>query len=186
MDKGRLFRLAASYLGEGEVREGTPLYAALEGAAQHAVALALDFNAWDFALVRVRLVPEEAGVLRLPADCLEVRVVEGVPSWRVMGRYVVWDEGLPVEDVVVWYKSSKWADAVCLPDDEPLFCQGVALLLAGMVAAVVSGRADVGGVFEERAREVLYRARLKEARAGYSNDGLPEVYGKELVYGGDA
>ncbi len=185
MDKGRLFRLAASYLGEGEVKEGSPLYAALEGAAQQAVALALDFNNWDFALVRVVLAVDGESVC-LPADCLEVRRVEGVPGWCVMGRRVVWEVPLQVQEVVVWYKSSKWADAVCLPDDEPMFCQGVALLLAGMVAAVVTGRVDVAAGFEARGRAMLYRARLKEARAGHSNDALPDVYGKELIYGGDA
>ena len=186
MDKGRLFRLAASYLGESEVREETPLYAALKGAVQHAVALALDYNHWDFALEYAEVVCDGAGVYALPADALEVREVVGLDRWRVRGRWLVADAAAgqaPVR-LGLWYKSSKLADAVALPDTAPLFCEGVALLLAARVAGVVTGRFDMVRELEGRAWRVLYRAKLKEARSVASNDQAPvRAVDKEGLYG---
>ena len=173
MDKGTLLRTAASYLGEAVCIEGTPLEGALEACVQHAISLALDYTHWDFALERAVL-PVEDGVVALPADCLEVREVQGMACWRMKGRYIV-NEGEAVESVVLWYKSSKLADTVTLPDYEPFFCEGVALLLAAKAAPRVSANFNLSAGLEERAYAALYRAKLKEARQADSNDQKPDV-----------
>lgn len=173
MDKGTLLRTAAAYLGEAGCVVGTPLEGALEACVQNAIALALDYTHWDFALERAVL-PVAGGVAELPADCLEVREVQGLARWRKKGRYVV-NDGEAVEQVVLWYKSSRMADTVTLPDYEPFFCDGVALLLAAKAAPRVSANFNLSAGLEERAYAALYRAKLKEARSADSNDQTPNV-----------
>ena len=173
MDKGTLLRLAASCLGEAGCVQGTPMVEALEDCVQHAVSLALDYTHWDFALEMVVL-PMKAGMAMLPADCLEVREVQGMDHWRKKGRWLV-NMGLPVESVTLWYKSSKLADTVSLPDYEPFFCEGVVLLLAAKAAPRVSSNFNLSAELEQRAYKALYRAKLKEARAAYSNDQKPST-----------
>lgn len=174
MDKGTLMRLAASYLGEAGCVAGTPMEEALEDCVQHAVSLALDYTHWDFALERV-VVPVVGGVVELPADCLEVRTVEGMERWRKQGRYLVPVGVMPEEEVVLWYKSSRLQDTVTLPDEEPFFCEGVALLLAAKAAPRVSSNFNLSAGLEERAYRALYRAKLKEARQADSNDQKPST-----------
>jgi len=173
MDKGTLMRLAASYLGEAGCVAGTPMEEALEDCVQHAVSLALDYTHWDFALERAEL-SVVGGVVELPADCMEVRRVEGMERWRKQGRYLVPVDVVPVE-VVLWYKSSRLADTVMLPDDEPFFCEGVALLLAAKAAPRVSSNFNLSAGLEERAYKAFYRAKLKEARQADSNDQKPST-----------
>lgn len=173
MDRGTLYRLAATYLGEAACEDGTPLRVALEDCVQQAVALALDHTHWDFALERLEVAVEE-GAVQLPADCLEVREVQGMDRWRKRGRYLV-NEGEPVKRVVLWYKSNRIAQVVELPDEEPFFCEGVALLLAAKAAMRVTNSFNLAGELEKRAYGALYRAKLKEARQQDSNDQTPNV-----------
>lgn len=178
MDKGALFKMAATYLGEAGCVGGSPLEGALEDCVQQAVALALDYTHWDFALERAEL-PVVKGVVELPPDCLEVRVVEGVQRWRKRGRFLVLQDVLAdvLAGVVLWYKSNKLAAGVVLPDAEPFFCEGVALLLAAKAAMRVTSSFNLAGELEKRAYGALYRAKLKEARQGDSNDQLPSFDG---------
>lgn len=178
MDKKALMDAAASLLGEAEVMSGTPtpLYDALEENVQQAVALALDYTHWDFALERVVLSVVD-GLVELPEDCLEVREMEGVSNWRRAGNRIYADG---VQELVVWYKSGKLAETLNLPDNEPFFCEGCVLMLAAKAAPRVTGNFNLGVQLEKKAYAALYRAKLKEARSADSNDQKPNI---ESIWG---
>lgn len=176
MDKGTLFRLALARLGSSaDVVEGAPEFAALDCCAQQAVAFALDFCAWNFALKGPISLPLVDGVAVLPGDCLELREV-GLARWRLVGRRILAEQGATEASCVsVVYKSREVADCLALPDHEPVFCEACVLLLAAAVAGRVTGNARLGAELEAAGTQLLYRARLKEARSVCSNDQMPKV-----------
>lgn len=80
------------------------------------------------------------------------------------------------------YTSSLLAQSVCLPDDEPLFAEACALLLAARLAPRLTGNFQLAERLEQRGREMLYRAKLKDAQQSDSNDQVP-MSAEELLYG---
>lgn len=177
MDKGTLYRLALARLGSSaDVVEGTPEWQALEDCAQQAVALALDYSAWNFALKGPLVLTLVDGVAELPGDCLELRECS-LTNWRLVGRKIV-NDGAEAERVEVVYKSREIADTLALPEHEAIWCEACVLLVAAAVAGRVTGRADVGVQLQQQGLALLYRARLKEARAISSNDQVPHVLKK--------
>jgi len=174
MDKGAVYRLAASCLGEAECEVGSPVYSALSEVAQHAIGIALDYSSWSFSLAVVTLYVQEDGSVELPADCLEIRECSW-PSYRLIGRKMYKPDGVGGGTVRLTYKSSELADTVCLPDYAPLFCEACALLIAAKAAPRVTGRYDLADELEQRAYRMLYRAKLKEARSTNSNDQMPQI-----------
>lgn len=181
MDKGALYRLAASYLGEAEVVPDAVLCRAFDDVVQQVIFLALDYTQWPFALKVREVLLDDAQMCELPADCLEVRYCS-LRRWEVFGRVLV-NRGEEVEDACLVYKSSEMADQVSLPDQEPYFCEGVALLLAAKAAPRVTSRFDLAAQLEQRAQSALYRAKLKVVRSHNSNDQVP-VTGREEVHDG--
>ena len=172
MDKGSLYRLALAKLGSSaELVPGSPVMAALEDCAQQAVAFALDYSAWDFALKCIAL-PVVDGQAELPGDCLEVREV-GAARWRKVGRWLEVDAGAALVDVV--YKSREISDMMALPEHEPVWCEACVCLVAAAVAGRVTGNARVGVELEQLGLQLLYRAKLKEARSVSSNDQQPAL-----------
>lgn len=170
MDKGTFYRLVLSKLGVSELVEGSPEHKALEECAQHAVARALDYAPWRFALVALEL-PLVDGFAELPGDCLELRHVFGLTRWEVAGRRIVALEAPgDATSVKVVYKSSAIADAMTLPRHEVSWCEACVCLAAATVAGRVTGNARMGLELEQLAMQALYKARLKEARAVASND----------------
>ncbi len=170
MDKGSLFRLALSKLGStAQLVEGSPEFKALEDCAQQAVALALDFNMWDFAQKRVSL-PVVDGWAALPGDCIELREV-GARTWRKVGRDIEVHGNTASVNVV--YKSREISDAMALPDHEPVWCEAVVCLVAAAIAGRVTGNANIGMQLQQMGLGLLYRAKLKEARSVSSNDQQP-------------
>jgi hypothetical protein len=174
MNKNALINAAASLLGEANVSGGTPtpLGEALEDNVKQAVRLALDYTHWDFALERAVCRVVDGCTEELPEDCLEVREVEGVSNWRRAGNRIYADG---VQELAVWYKSSKLAETLNLPDNEPFFCEGCVLMLAAKAAPRVTGNFNLGSQLEKKAYESLYRAKLKEARSADSNDQKPNT-----------
>lgn len=176
MDKGTLYRLALAKLGSSaSLVEGTPEFAALEACSQQAVAFALDYAAWNFATKGPLVLPLSGGVAVLPGDCLELRDVQ-LERWRQVGRCIVAAEGESAASVSIFYKSREVADMLALPDHEPIFCEACVCLVAAAVAGRVTGNAQLGAHLREEGMVLLYRAKLKEARAVSSNDQLPRVY----------
>ena len=174
MDKGTLYRLAASYLGEYCVKEDTSVYQALNDVVQHALGLALDYTSWPFALARVTLTPDADGAFALPADCLEIRECS-LPSYEMIGRKLYARNFMEHARVTLTYKSSVLADTVCLPDYEPFFCEGCVLLLASKAAPRVTSNMKLAQSLEQEAYGKLYRAKLKIVRSTASNDQDPDT-----------
>lgn len=171
MDRGSLYRLALARLGTAELVEGSPEWLALEECSQQAVRVALDYSNWRFALKGPVSLPVVAGVAELPEDCLELREVRGSNRWEVYGRRLVVQDDF-VDSVQVVYKSNEVAEAMVLPVHEPLFCEACVCLVAAAVAGRVAGDARLGAELEQLGMQLLYRAKLKEARSVASNDGL--------------
>ena len=174
MDKGTLYRLAASYLGEYCVKEDTSVYQALNDVVQHALGLALDYTSWPFALARVTLTPDEDGAFPLPADCLEIRGCS-LSAYELIARKLYAKGFMERAHMTLTYKSSVLADTVCLPDYEPFFCEGCALLLASKAAPRVTSNMKLAQSLEQEAYVKLYRAKLKIVRSTASNDQDPET-----------
>lgn len=174
MDKGTLYRLAASYLGECCVKEDTAVYSALNDVAQHAIGLTLDYTNWPFALARVTLTPDADGAYTLPADCLEIRECS-LSAYEVIGRKLYAKGFMERAEVTLTYKSSVLADTLCLPDYEPFFCEGCALLLASKAAPRITSNLKLAQGLEQEAYDKLYRAKLKIVRSTASNDQMPET-----------
>ncbi|MBR5895568.1 MAG: hypothetical protein IKZ13_08515 [Akkermansia sp.] len=170
MDKGSLYRLALARLGDSELVEGSPVFKALEECAPQAVALAVDYTCWRFALKGPLALVCVDGVAQLPGDCLELREVRGVSRWELAGRNLVVKDGSNAAQVEVIYKSSEVADMMALPRHEPLFCEACVCLVAAAVAARVTGNARLGMELEQMGMNLLYRAKLKEVRSVSSND----------------
>lgn len=172
MDKGSLYRLALAKLGSSaELVPGSPVLRALEDCAQQAVAFALDYSAWDFALKHLTL-PVVDGWAELPGDCIELREVSA-PTWRKAGRCIKVSNGATSVDV--FYKSREISDSMALPDHEPVWCEAVVCLVAAAVAGRVTGNANVGLQLQQMGTSLLYRAKLKESRSVSSNDQQPAL-----------
>lgn len=174
MDKGTLYRLALSKLGSSaEIVEGTPEFAVLEACAQQAVAFALDYAAWNFATKGPLVLPLVGGVAQLPGDCLELREVQ-LERWKQVGRTIVAEEA-SVSSVTIFYKSREISDMLALPDHEPVWCEAVVCLVAAAIAGRITGNANIGVQLQQMGTGLLYRAKLKEARAVSSNDQQPAL-----------
>lgn len=180
MDKGTLYRLALSKLGsKAQLVEGTPEFEALDECAQQAVAFALDYSAWDFAMKGPITLVLTEGRAVLPGDCIELREVS-LPRWRKVDRYLI-SENAEAKEAEIVYKSREISDAMALPDHEPLFCEACVSLVAGAIAGRVTGNANIGIELTRAGQELLYRARLKEARSTTSNDQQPKKGGRPWV-----
>lgn len=174
MDKGTLYRLALSKIGSSaDIVEGTPEFAVLEACTQQAVAFALDYAAWNFATKGPVVLPLVGGVAYLPGDCLELRVVR-LDKWRQVGRCIVSEGDEHPATVTVFYKSREISDTLSLPDHEPVWCEAVVCLVAAAIAGRITGDAKVGVQLQQMGTGMLYRAKLKEARAVSSNDQQPK------------
>lgn len=176
MDKGELCNLALSYLGKPGYEEGTPDSKAVAALAQQCVALALDRTTWSFALRRkALLLDEHEGRAALPHDCLRLVKVHA-PRFELIGRELYVDGA--DDAVLVDYVTNEYVSGVFLPDDQPTFCEGVALMLAGKVAPSLTSSFQLAAELESRAAQVLARARLKDARQYASNDQKPRTGGE--------
>ncbi len=171
MDKGSLFTLALSYLGERAYVAGTPSAEACDAVAQHVIGMALDFYRWSFAQRRVVL-DFSSGEALLPSDCLRVLRL-------ALDRYERYDDLIVTDDrraeVALVYSSNMMAQAVALPDSQPVFCEGVALLLASKLAPKLTGNFNLASALEQRAYGALDAARHKDAVQVDSNDQRPDV-----------
>ena len=185
MDKGTLYTLALSMLGDRNYVPGTPEAEACDTHAQQVIGLALEYARWGFATVEWEVELEADGGFRLPDDCQRVQDV-GLARWRMKGRRIVAEEGYwsgeAGEKVRVSYTSNVLAQSVCLPDYEPQFCEAVATLLAARLAPRLTGNFQLAERLEQRGMEALYRAKLKDAQERDSNDQAP-MSAEELMYG---
>ncbi len=185
MDKGTLYTLALSMLGDRNYVPGTPEAEACDTQAQHVIGLALEYARWGFATVEREVELDEGGGFRLPDDCQRLQDV-GLERWRLKGRRVVAEEGFwsgeAGEKVKLSYTSNVLAQSVCLPDYEPQFCEACVSLLAARLAPRLTGNFQLAERLEQRGMEALYRAKLKDAQERDSND-QKMMSAEELMYG---
>ncbi len=172
MDKGSLFSLALTYLGERSYVAGSPSAEACDLVAQHCIGLALDYTSWTFAMAMTFL-DLSSGSARLPDDCLRMISLD-VARFERMGNVIYSDDHR--EAVELRYMSNIMVQSVALPDDEPSFCEGVALLLAAKVAPRLVSNANVAVAMEQAAWQMLSRAKLKDAQQVDSNDQSPGAH----------
>ena len=185
MDKGTLYTLALSMLGDRNYVPGTPEAEACDTQAQHVIGLALEYARWGFATVEREVELDEGGGFRLPDDCQRLQDV-GLERWRLKGRRVVAEEGFwsgeAGEKVKLSYTSNVLAQSVCLQDYEPQFCEACVSLLAARLAPRLTGNFQLAERLEQRGMEALYRAKLKDAQERDSND-QKMMSAEELMYG---
>jgi hypothetical protein len=85
------------------------------------------------------------------------------------------EDATAASSVTIFYKSREIADMLALPDHEPVWCEAVVCLVAAAIAGRVTGNANVGLQLQQMGTGLLYRAKLKEARAVSSNDQQPTL-----------
>ncbi len=174
MDKGSLYNYALAYLGKPPYEAGTPEAKAVAEIAQHCLALAFDNTAWSFATRRAVLKTDEnEHWAELPDDCLRVLKVD-VPSYELIGNRLY--AGEVYEHVTLDYVTNEYVEGERLPDNQPMFCEAVALMLAAKIAPRVTSDFGIAAEFERRSRDMLAKAKLKDARQWASNDQEPAVW----------
>ena len=172
MDKGELYRIALSYLGTYEYVPGSPEARALDDVLIHTLRIAASYARWRWALKREKLHIKD-GEAELPAGFLEMERCS-LSQWEIIGTKLV-SRSHRCTDAEIVYVSEDWAQQCKLPRHAPIFCDGVALLLASKAAVRITGNYNLSAALENQAREKLYRARLSEVRQQNSNDQQKEV-----------
>lgn len=167
MDRGALYKLALSYIGQGEYVPGSAQEAALRDIEQHAMAVCLAYTVWDWAK-RTTTIRLADGVAKLPHDLLEL-VSCSLPSWEIIGDQLLATDKTAKEATLI-YTSTSSADSLSLPHRQPLFYEAYALTLAAKAAPRITGNISLASNLEQKAREALYRAKLAQVRATHSND----------------
>lgn len=176
MDKITLFNQSLHKLGDREYYRDTPSGKECDLWFPVVLHEALMFGAWSFASKEVMLHPASDNEFVLPVDCVRVLYV-GAPLYRILERrikitpvgYFPPHEGrLPVR-----YLSNDMAKEERLPEQEPLFCRGVMLLLAARIAPKLTSEAQLAMVLEAEATNVLRDALHRDAIQQCSNDQHP-------------
>lgn len=169
MDRGTLYNLALAYIGEGANVPGTSVNEYLKSIDHHCVMMALEYQNWTFATRCCELVVKD-GKAALPSDCLRM-VSTTLPSFSLR------QDGLSAPDCdgtyELLYISRAMADGLELPDNQPAFCEGVALLMASKVAFRATSNYELANTLEQKAYQQLVQAKLKDARQCASNDQKP-------------
>lgn len=181
-----LFVRALGHLGDRVPGEGSEELAACEAEVAAALGVCLDYTTWSWATREADL-ELMAGRAELPADCLRLQVV-GLDRWRVLAelsevegeqvvrRVLVDETGTGHDAVHVGYTTSFYLDGRRLPELEPTFAEGVALMLAGMVAPRLTDNLKLAWDLKQQAYLQLKRAKLKDARMQGSNDQVPSLW----------
>ncbi len=185
MDKGSYYTQALGMLGDRRYVPGTAEAEACDGVGGQVIGIALDYARWSFATRRAELELDSKGEARLPDDCMRVQDC-GLARWEKRGRSIYAAEGYwsgeAGEKFEITYTSDIWAQAVCLPEKEPLFCEACVMLLAAKIAPRLTSQFDLAVQLEQRGMEMLYRAKLKDAQSTDSKDQEP-MTAEELMYG---
>lgn len=178
MDRGSLYKLALSYLGIADYVPGSAEENALRDVEQHVIALASAYTPWRWSL-RPATLTLSGGKATLPDDCLELRSCS-LSQWELIGRTITTSTGATSADIV--YSSTSWADTLSVPDHQPLFAEGLALLLAAKSAVRIANSHQLAAALEQQANHAFYRAKLAEVRAIHSNDQQPTNWKDSLPW----
>lgn len=179
MDKVTLFNRALQKLGEREYYRDSPSGKACDLWFPQVLHEALMFGAWSFATKEVELHPgkKEEG-FEIPRDCIRVLEVDAL-RWRMRGRRIVleklWEGPGHGEVLKLTYLSNDLAKREELPEQEPLFCNGVMLLLASRLSMKLSSDPNMEIKLEQQAQEALSQALHLNVVQSHSNDQHPLV-----------
>lgn len=176
-----LFSQALSTLGDREYVRNSPTGNACDLWFPDVMHEALLFGAWSFATRRETLPPLRPSVYRMPPDSLRLLSVDALryelvedevrveSSWGRVG-----EDGLDgLDGLDVKYISNRLAKTEELPENQPLFCRGVMLLLAARVSPKVTTKMDIAMALEAQAKDVLSEALYRDAQMRDSNDQHP-------------
>lgn len=181
MDKGTLYNLALSYLGDRQYKTDAATAAACDGCGAHCVALALDYTPWSFATVSSTLTLTD-GAAELPHDCLRLQSV-GLKKFALRGRRLTDLTGGDSSSTEITYTTNIWAQNVSVPDNQPTFAEGVALLIASKTAPRLTGNLQLASELEQKAYQALARAKYKDAQSIDSNDQEPDNHSLISTWG---
>lgn len=164
MDKGEFYTAALQLCGAREYVPGSTPGTLCDLHGQRVIRFALDYARWTFATRCVRLALHD-GRGMLPADCLRLQDCSLVDAggYDVFGREVVAKASGTSECELV-YTSDLTAQAVELPDYEPLFCEACSLLLAARLAPALTSNFQLAAEYEQRGMSMLAMAKLKDAQ----------------------
>ena len=173
MDKSEACQMALHEIGEHDYVTGTPGYDACELYFRQTFLFLLKRHDWSFARKRAKLTRGDSG-WDLPADCLSIVELEGLPHWRKFGSRLVPElDSWSSEEVFLVYTSSEAVARGCIPDDMPDFAQAFIYHLAASICGCVSGdeakRQELLGKAESGLREAMWL----DARQDASNDQHP-------------
>ena len=173
MDKSEVCQMALHEIGEHEYVTGTPGYEACELYFRQIFLFLLKRHDWSFARKRAKLTKEEKG-WELPADCLSIVELEGLPHWRKFGSYLAPElDSWSSEEVHLVYTSSESVAKGIVPDDMPDFAQAFIYHLAASICGCVSGNEQKRQELLGKAESVLREAMWLDAKQDASNDQHP-------------
>lgn len=180
MDKGRFHSTALALLGIREHKPGTEEERMCDVHSQQIILRALDYARWSFATkaVTLSLTDDSAD---LPHDCLRIQDCS-LPRWQLRGRKLYNQSNNNATTFTLSYTSDAFAQAVSLPDHEPLFCEACSHLLAARLAPRLTSNFQLAQALDQQGNELLYKAKLRDAQATGSNDQKPPSV-EDLLYG---
>lgn len=179
MDKGAFHSAALALLGIPEHLPGTEEERLCAVHAQQVILRALDYARWSFA-AKETTVLLDGGVGDLPHDCLRVQGCS-LERWQIRGRRIVNNGDGGEESCTLSYTSDGYAQAVALPEHEPLFNEACIHLLAARVAPRLTTNFQLAQALSQMGEDFLYKASLRDAQATSSNDQRPPSP-QELMY----
>lgn len=175
MDKITFFEQALHTLGDREYKRDSPTGKECDLWFPGVLREALNYGSWSFAVRKCVLEPNERGFYPLPEDCLRPLKINH-SKFELMGRNIYLDvlfHPAPEEGLELTYISDSLGRGETLPDDEPLFLNGLRLLMAARLAPKITGQPQLAFSLEEAARSSLGEALHQNSLAQHSNDQHP-------------
>lgn len=132
------------------------------------------------------------GVFQLPHDCMRIIRLSNrwggkVPHWTLgvdvdSRERVIYTEG--ADEPRLTYTADILQAGAALPDDAPLFAQGVIHLLAARLAPSMLGNPAMGQQLKAQAEDYLREAILIDKRQERSNDQHPlmEIVNRDVLH----
>lgn len=176
MDKVTFFEQALHTLGDREYKRDSPTGRECDLWFPAVLREALNFGAWSFATRKLVLEPVSPGKYLLPEDCLRPLKINH-SCFELVGREILLNVMFhPAPDVLeLTYISDSMGKGEELPDSEPLFLNGLRLLMAARLAPKITGQPQLAFTLEEAARSALGEALHQNSLSQHSNDQHPLV-----------
>lgn len=175
MDKITFFEQALHTLGDREYKRDSPTGRECDLWFPAVLKEALNFGAWSFATRKRVLEPVSSGKYLLPEDCLRPLKINH-SCFELVGREILLNvmfQPAPEGGLELAYISDSMGKGEALPDSEPLFLNGLRLLMAARLAPKMTGQPQLAFTLEEAARSALGEALHQNSLSQHSNDQHP-------------